>query len=159
KEIRLRPCHSTSNDPFQMVGGPDRIAGAFERGARVKLEIAAARLALGKLTSEEVLAASSAALDAGVYSESLGLLAYEEPIWSHVGPLFEPALTELGIAIPSRRAASLILAREHARRIVAGEVAPYEGARRIWWEVANEPGADPSLRMFVGLASEWEDAP
>jgi hypothetical protein len=111
------------------------------------------------LTSEEALAVSSAALDAGVYSESLGLLAYEEPIWSQVGPLFERALSELGIPIPSRQEASLILAREHARRIVAGEVAPYEGARRIWWEIANELGADPSLRMFVGLASEWEDAP
>src|SRR5262245_22313075 len=110
-----------------MVGGPDRIAGAFDRGAKVNLEIAADLLALGKLTSEEALAACSAALDAGVYSESLGLLAYEEPIWSQVGPLFEHALTELGIPIPSRRAASLILAREHAGRIVAGEVAPYEG--------------------------------
>jgi hypothetical protein len=127
--------------------------------AGVNLEIAAARLALGRLTSEEALAASSEALDRGVYSESLGLLAYEEPVWSQVGPLFERALTELRIAIPSRQAASLIIAREYARRIVAGEVSPYEGARRIWWEVANEPGADLSLLAFVGLASEWEDAP
>jgi hypothetical protein len=125
----------------------------------VDLEIAAARLTLGKLTSEEALFAASAALDSGVYSESLGLLAYEEPVWSQVGPLFERALKELTIPIPSRQAASLVLAREYARRIVAGEVSPYEGARRICWEVANEPDADPSLTEFVGLASEWEDAP
>jgi hypothetical protein len=40
-----------------------------------------------------------------------------------------------------------------------GEIPPYEGARWIGLELANEQGADPSLRCFVGLASEWEDDP
>jgi hypothetical protein len=123
------------------------------------LEIAAARLALAKLSSEQAIAAASAALDRGVYSDSLGLLMDQEPIWSEVGPLFKQALSELSIPIPSRESASRILARESARRIVDGEVTPYEGAREIWWEVANEDGADESLRIYVGLASEWEDAP
>jgi hypothetical protein len=127
--------------------------------AAVDLGIAAARLALSLLTSEQAVAAASAALDNGIYSESLGLLAYAESIWSHVGPLFERALSELRISVPSREAASLVLAREHARRMISGEVSPYEGAKRIWWELANEPGADPSLRIYVGLASEWEDDP
>ncbi len=120
---------------------------------------AAARLAMGKLTSDQALGVASAALEAGLFSNSLGLLAFEEPVWSEVGPLFERALSELGISIPSRGEASLILAREHARRILTGELWPYEGARQIWSYVANEPGADPSLRDFVGLASEWEDVP
>ena len=102
------------------------------------LNIAAAWLALGKLRSEDAIAAASSALDRGVYSESLGLLLYEQPVWSEVGPLFTTALSEL---------------------IITGETSPYEGARRIWWEVANEPGADSSLLAFVGLASEWEDSP
>jgi hypothetical protein len=123
------------------------------------LNIAAAWLTLGKLRSEDAIAAASSALDRGVYSESLGLLLYEQPVWSEVGPLFTKALSELGIPVPSRDEASVTIAREFARQIIAGETSPYEGARRIWWEVANEPGADSSLRIFVGLASEWEDSP
>jgi hypothetical protein len=123
------------------------------------LNIAAAWLALGKLRSEDVIAAASSALDRGVYSKSLGLLLYEQPVWSEVGPLFTTALSELGIPVPCHDEASLTIAREYARQIIAGETSPYEGARRIWWEVANEPGADSSLLAFVGLASEWEDSP
>lgn len=122
------------------------------------LEIAAALLALGKLTSDDVIAAASSALDRGVYSKSLGLLLYEQPIWSEVGPLFTKALAELGALVPRRDEALRIIAREYARQILAGEISPYEGARRIWWDVANEPDADPELIVFVGLASEWEDA-
>ena len=59
--------------------------------------------------------------------------------------------------MPTREQASLTLARQQARRIVAGEASPYEGARRIWSNIANEPGADPSLKIFAGLAGEWED--
>jgi hypothetical protein len=123
------------------------------------LNIAAAWLALGRLRSEDAIATASSALDRGVYSESLGLLLYEQPVWSEVGSLFATALSELGIPVPPRNEASLTIAREYARQIMAGETSPYEGARRIWWEVANEPGADSSLLAFVGLASEWEDSP
>jgi hypothetical protein len=123
------------------------------------LNLAAAWLALGKLESEDAIAAASSALDRGVYSESLGLLMYERPVWSEVGPLFMRALYELGIPVPSRDQASLIIARDYARQIIAGETSPYDGARRIWWKVANEPGADASLLSFVGLASAWEDCP
>jgi hypothetical protein len=121
------------------------------------LDVAAARMVLGKLTSEEAIAEASSALDRGIYSEALGLLLYAEPVWSEVGPLFSRSLSELGIRVPTRERASLVLAREEARRIVSGEVSPYDGARRIWWEVANEEGASPSLLAFVGYASEWED--
>ncbi len=49
-----------------------------------------------------------------------------------VGPLFTKALSELGIPVPSRDEASMTIAREFARQIIAGESSPYEGARRIW---------------------------
>lgn len=125
----------------------------------MELDIAAAWLALGKLRSEDAIAAASSALDRGVFSESLSLLLYMQPVWSEVGPLFTRVLSELGIPVPPRDEASVTIARGFARQIIAGETSPYEGARRIWWDVANEPGADSLLRIFVGLASEWEDSP
>lgn len=121
--------------------------------------LAAARFALGKLSSEEAIASASGALDRGLYSESLGRLLSTEPIWSKVRPLFEKGLSELTIPIPSRSVALQILAHEFARQMIFGELSPYEGSRRIWWDVANESDSDPSLRVFVGLASEWEDTP
>lgn len=73
----------------------------------MNLDIAAAWLALGKLRSEDAIAAASSALKRGVYSESLGLLLYEQPVWSEVGPLFTRALSELGIPVPPRDEASV----------------------------------------------------
>ncbi len=47
-----------------------------------------------------------------------------------------------------------------SRRIVAGEIAPYDGALQIWRCLAedNQRGLE-ELRAFVGLASEWQDHP
>jgi hypothetical protein len=51
----------------------------------------------------------------------------------------------------------------YARRIVSGYLTPYEGARRIWLEIANEymdkPAIWDELRIFVHLATEWDDRP
>lgn len=104
--------------------------------------IAAARFAMGQLRSDEAIAAANAALDAGVFSESLAGLISEEPIWSSVGPLFKRAMAELHLPIPSRAQALAIIVRDIAKRMIEGELAPYEGARRIWTEVTNVPEAD-----------------
>ena len=51
----------------------------------------------------------------------------------------------------------------YARRIVSGGLPPYKGARRIWLEIANEYSNTQSiwdeLRIFVYLATEWDDRP
>ena len=45
-----------------------------------------------------------------------------------------------------------------ADKIVSGDLHPYIGARLLWTRVATEgPAAEPALRPFIGLASEWED--
>lgn len=47
-----------------------------------------------------------------------------------------------------------------ARKIVQNEVSPYQGAAAIWSALAEEEGEYPKeLRVFVGLASEWQDQP
>jgi len=47
-----------------------------------------------------------------------------------------------------------------ARRIVEGELQPYQGAAYVWMIMAeiNYEGLD-DLRGWVGLASEWQDSP
>jgi hypothetical protein len=54
------------------------------------------------------------------------------------------------------------VAIETCRAILAGEVAPYDGARKIWWEAWVFPRHNPlgdALVPFIGEASQWEDNP
>ena len=47
-----------------------------------------------------------------------------------------------------------------ARQIIDGKIAPYPGAARIWALFAELEDPYPEdIRAFVGLASEWQDAP
>ncbi|MGE3820813.1 MAG: hypothetical protein AB7I30_15475 [Isosphaeraceae bacterium] len=123
------------------------------------LPIAAAWCALGRLTTDEAIDAAHTALNRGTYSEALAAVTFAEPLWSEVGPLFRRALGELGVGVPDRLAAVRRLAHDFARRIVDGELPPYEGARAIWRELAWEPEAGDTILPFIGLASEWEDSP
>jgi hypothetical protein len=76
--------------------------------------------------------------------------------------IIQTGLRELGISI-NRSSAGLVLATHYARQIISGSVTPYDGARNIWWNVANrfmqEKEIWNQLRIFVGLASEYEDYP
>jgi hypothetical protein len=44
-----------------------------------------------------------------------------------------------------------------ARRMVAGETPPVEGARWIWFEASDRVQEQGDLRVFIGLASAWDD--
>ena len=54
----------------------------------------------------------------------------------------------------------MVLARQYPQQIIEGSISPYEGARKIWREVANELETPSQLLLnFVGAASELEDLP
>lgn len=55
--------------------------------------------------------------------------------------------------------AARLLALEAVVEIAEGLVEPVVGARRLWALARRAPGIEPDLRPFIGLASEWEDAP
>ena len=98
------------------------------------------------------------ALADGFDSPSLTALAGEiEPVMSSIGPLFEAALRELGIPVPTKREAAIRIARSVAVRIVSGELAPYEGARRIWQQVELPLQEAGEVNVFLDLASEYPD--
>jgi hypothetical protein len=126
----------------------------------VDLTTAAALHALKRLRPEQVLAVAHAALEAGVWATALGeLAAWDSPYMADVYPLFDRALAQLGIPLPSRREALTTVARDYARRILSGELEPLDGLVRIRQETTFEPDCDyPLLREFVRLGSEWETA-
>ena len=138
---------------------PHAVASAIEH-----LRLAAARRHFDLLASIELPDLASAALEAGLDSPSLRELAGELcPTWADSGPLFERILHDFGLALLSRHHAAGVLARHYAEQIISGTLSPYEGARRIWSDVANAVWNDRDgprqYLVFVGLASEWEDYP
>jgi len=46
-----------------------------------------------------------------------------------------------------------------AEKILAGEIPPFAGARRIWALYVDRDALPDDIRVWVGLASEWEDQP
>ena len=73
--------------------------------------------------------------------------------------LFQAALDELGIDLPNEDEALWNLVRWTARRILTGETPPIEGARWIWRGASYRVQEEGDLRIFIGLASEWDDHP
>lgn len=125
------------------------------------LAITAAQLALGLLLAESLPAVACQALEDGLDSPSLRILAGLTPI--EVGEaraLFGRVLAELKVLPPSDRQAVLLLARQAASEILSGALTPYQGARAIW-QLCGASRAEifPELDPFIYAASEWEDRP
>jgi len=122
-------------------------------------DMVAAKWVLGLIPSEALPRIATAALEAGLDSPSLRQLAGElHPTLGTEGPLFEEILDEIGVGIPDRSRAGLVLARAHAADITTGTLSPYEGACQIWSIESDVEGLLPDLGSFVYWASEWQDA-
>ena len=126
-----------------------------------RLEVAASKVVLGILSSEELTNVATLALEDGCDSPSLRILAglsLAEADEARV--VLEQALAELNSAVPSARDAVMCLARETAKGILSGSVEAYEGGKQIWQLSLHIPGETLSeLDSFVYAASEWEDRP
>lgn len=124
----------------------------------MNVSLVTALWSLDSLPSAELPKFASEALSAGYDSPSLRILAGEiSPAMSDAAPLFLRALQEIGVTIPSHVEAGKIVAAHLARDVVSGKISPYQGARRIWWDVYNEIEELQELVVFVGLASQFED--
>src|SRR5262249_31509866 len=119
------------------------------------LEFAQAQWALGLLHAESLPEVACAALEAGLYSESLCVLAgLDRPTARDARPLFEQALVELG-CVPLTHAQGLRhVAGYWARQIVSGAVRPIQGAHQLSFLY---PCSElPEVDMFWHLADQWE---
>ncbi|MCP4404628.1 MAG: hypothetical protein GY801_45910 [bacterium] len=120
--------------------------------------VAISRYVLGRLPGEEVPTIALILLEAGVESaEIVELAGMMKPTLSEVDSVFLKALNNLGIQLPNIREATVCLAKEIAHQILAETLSPYDGARKIWWELSNVDGGDERLNIFAGLAGEYED--
>ncbi|MEU4295010.1 hypothetical protein AB0E63_42880 [Kribbella sp. NPDC026596] len=78
-----------------------------------------------------------------------------EDVDAHVTALAD----EIGLVPLTEQVAGVVAAEHVARELTRGTVAPIDAARRIWGIARLAPSAEPRLRVFIGLASEWEDDP
>ena len=117
-----------------------------------------AKHVLGLLPVEALPGIALDAIQAGYDSPSLRQLAgASEYDTEEAHRLFGKAIQELGLPIPQAPEGGLTLARDIAREVVSGAIAPYEGAKRIWDQIYTRLPELKQLKPFVGLASEYED--
>ena len=125
------------------------------------LVVAASKVALDLLRSDELPDVAASAIEAGYDSPSLRTLAGLIPADAGVAKmLFCQALAELRLDPISKREAVVCLARETAKEILSETVDPQTGANKIWrlsLLIPDEPF--PELDSFVYAASEWDDRP
>jgi hypothetical protein len=126
-----------------------------------KLKIAASRMVLGLLRSEDLSDVGASALEDSWDSPALRRLAgLGLDKAGEASAMFGRALSELNVALPSKRDAVLCLARETAKTILGGRIGAYEGAMEIWDLTLEAPEEDlHELDTFIYGASEWEDRP
>jgi hypothetical protein len=126
-----------------------------------ELEVAASKVVLGLLQSEDLVRVGVQALERGCDSPSLRVLAgLNASEVEEARGMFDRVLSELNIAVPSKRDAVMHLARETAKRILAGTSGAYLGAKAIWDYTLRASDEDfAELDTFVYGASEWEDRP
>jgi hypothetical protein len=125
-----------------------------------QLQVAALLWAVGDQPSDELPDLATEALVRGLDSPALRELAgaSRDDFWRIKG-LFEAMVDELEFDLPDEQTALWRLAQHVASEIVAGVIAPETGAHRIWRKVSHRVAREGDLRVFIGLASEWDDHP
>jgi hypothetical protein len=121
----------------------------------------ASRRLLGLTSPRQVVFWAAEQVADGVEASALvDLAAMSNPRADDVDNAIDRLLREIEAPTVDELGAALLISRYVAMDIVAGRVTPIEGAREIWRKVAlSSPAAEPLLRDFIGLASEWDDVP
>jgi hypothetical protein len=124
----------------------------------MKFQVITDDYVLGQIRADQLPECAANALEEGYDSPALCQLAAASVDNSErLQLLFSEVLEELRIPVPSRTEAALKKARTIAAEILNGQVSHYKGAKQIWNEVYVRYPELSQLRVFVGLASEYED--
>jgi hypothetical protein len=125
------------------------------------LDVAVGAWVLGLLDSRDLPNIATAALSKGLDGQRLRELAGLSPAdIAEASGIFESAIHEVGWTIPDRRQAAARYARCVAQLIVAGDVAPGDGAKALWRaSLAVQDHSFHDLDPFVYAGSEYDDRP
>lgn len=122
--------------------------------------VCCARYVLGIVPARVMPAKAADALEAGHDTPSLRRLAGESPGDEEViCGLVQNAIRELDLPEPTRENEAFIAVRAIGEDVLAGRTGAYEGAREVWWKIADAKRETAWLLPFIGLASEYEDSP
>ncbi len=117
-----------------------------------------ARWKLGTLVPERIPDIACRALEQGLDTPTLCVLAaMSEPTLRDIDGALQDLICELSLDDPNATVAGMSIAKQYAAQIMAGDLAPYDGACRIWHEVYRHSGEPDELYDFVSAASEIED--
>lgn len=115
--------------------------------------------ALDLIDPREVIGWATRMLERGLSEPALAGLAASSEDSSEVAGALEGLAEDLGLSPITERVAGIAAASEVARRMNEGLLEPIDAARQVWRIARLAPAAEPDLRPFIGLASEWDDDP
>lgn len=100
------------------------------------LALEVAKYALIGLSIEEMQSIINRLIEDGVYYDAFFDVIYPKDLITEVvGPAFEKSLASLGVPIPHHEDAVWVMINYYLRKIVSGEVDPYEGLEQFMYEV------------------------
>lgn len=119
----------------------------------MKPEEYAALYKLDMLYGEKLPSIAMEWIETGYDSDALIELAWESfPTLGDAAPLFEQGLKDIGVEIPLKERALVLLGNIYCKQILSGELSPYEGANTIWNNVCNQAESANYFSEFVTLA-------
>lgn len=118
----------------------------------IAIRLQAAKYVLGLVNSDELILFANRVLSDDISPPSLIELAitdrgraFLKPMMSDVGPLFESALEELHLPLPSRHDAIWMLARHCVEQIQERNVSPLNALNFLCWDLRHAAENEPSF--------------
>jgi hypothetical protein len=125
----------------------------------MNIDVAQALYMIKRLPGEELPNIAVDLLVHGVDTAAVRELAgLQGPTLRDAGALFERVLTELGRPSMTIEQAAQVIARDLARRVLAGELQPRDAANR-GWSFCPEAGYPDVLTRFLAYADDYECYP
>ena len=113
---------------------------------------------LDLLDSDDLSNIAVELMNDGIESPSLILLAgIEKQDVVESNKLFEKALSELNIDIPTPNEAAIFVCKDYCNQILSEEITPYMGAEKITKNIFYRFKDIKGLSAFAGLVSEYDD--
>ena len=138
---------------------PQLSQGVRPPKVKMNVDLAHALYAIGRLPGEDLPGLALELLSKGIDTSAVRELAgLRRPTVRDAGPVFERVLADLGRPTMPVEVAGQVIARDLARRVVAGEMSPREAAQR-GSSLSTQAGYPDVLTRFLAYADDYECFP